>query len=140
MLCALCDLCVQRDSFTSSKGLRYRNERHHRRPTSVAQASERVNKSRTTQKTAEPAEKKCLRSFCVFCVQRRISSKALQACRDEASTKASKSGRNSPVRQKFSGCHWTPRQNRAAGSSIASMTPSGAVADTLNPRATSLTA
>src|SRR2546428_13769911 len=23
MLCALCDLCVQRDSFTSSKGLRY---------------------------------------------------------------------------------------------------------------------
>src|SRR2546428_13071134 len=25
MLCALCDLCVQRDSFTSSKGLRDRN-------------------------------------------------------------------------------------------------------------------
>ena len=33
------------------------------------------------------------------------------------------------MRQKFSGCHWTPRQKRAAGSSIASMTPSGAVAD-----------
>ena len=45
-----------------------------------------------------------------------------------ASMKPSKSGRNSPVRQKFSGCHWTPRQNRAAGSSMASITPSGAVA------------
>ena len=38
------------------------------------------------------------------------------------------------MRQKFSGCHCTPRQKRAAGSSIASMTPSGAVADTLKPR------
>jgi hypothetical protein len=35
-----------------------------------------------------------------------------------ASRKPSNSGRNSPVRQKFSGCHWTPRQKRAAGSSI----------------------
>ena len=47
-----------------------------------------------------------------------------------ASRKPSNGGRNSPVRQKFSGCHWTPRQKRADGSSIASMTPSGAVADT----------
>ena len=31
------------------------------------------------------------------------------------------------------GCHWTPRQKRAAGSSIASITPSGAVADTGSP-------
>ena len=55
-----------------------------------------------------------------------------------ASMKPSKSGRNSPVRKKFSGCHWTPRQKRAAGSSIASA-PSGAVADTLT-MATSFTA
>ena len=47
-----------------------------------------------------------------------------------SSRNPSNSARNSPVRQKFSGCHWTPRQKRAAGSSIASMTPSGAVADT----------
>src|SRR5258708_26632455 len=57
-----------------------------------------------------------------------------------ASRKPSNSGRNSPVRKKFSGCHWTPRQKRASGSSIASMTPSGAVADTLNPGATFFTA
>jgi hypothetical protein len=44
------------------------------------------------------------------------------------------------VRQKFSGCHCTPRQKRAAGSSIASITPSGAVADTVKPGATSFTA
>ena len=40
----------------------------------------------------------------------------------------SKSALNSPVRQKFSGCHWTPRQNGRSGRSIASITPSGAVA------------
>src|SRR5207249_933678 len=61
-------------------------------------------------------------------------------CFDAASRNPSNSGRNSPVRQKFSGCHSTPRQNRAAGSSIASMTPSGAVAATRNPGATALTA
>ena len=49
-----------------------------------------------------------------------------------ASRNPSNNGRNSPVRQKFSGCHWTPRQKRAEGSSIASMTPSGAVAVTRN--------
>ena len=45
-----------------------------------------------------------------------------------AATKASNSARNSPVRQKFSGCHWTARQNRDSGRSIPSTTPSGAVA------------
>ncbi len=59
---------------------------------------------------------------------------------DAASRNPSNSGLNSPVRQKFSGCHCTPRQKRAAGSSIASTTPSGAVADTLNPAATCFTA
>jgi 23S rRNA (uracil1939-C5)-methyltransferase len=43
----------------------------------------------------------------------------------------SNSPRNSPVRQKFSGCHCTPRQKRFDGSSIASTTPSGAVAVTI---------
>ena len=42
---------------------------------------------------------------------------------------------NSPVRQKFSGCHCTPTQKSASGFSIASMTPSGAVAETTNPGA-----
>ena len=39
-----------------------------------------------------------------------------------------------------SGCHCTPMQKRAAGRSIASMTPSGAVAETVKPSATYLTA
>ena len=33
--------------------------------------------------------------------------------RRQASTNPSNRARNSPVRQKFSGCHWTPRQNGA---------------------------
>ena len=37
------------------------------------------------------------------------------ATRARRSKKASKSGLNSPVRQKFSGCHWTPMQNSASG-------------------------
>ena len=49
---------------------------------------------------------------------------------------ASKSALNSPVRQKFSGCHCTPRQNGRSGRSMASITPSGAVALTTNPGAT----
>ena len=57
-----------------------------------------------------------------------------------ASRNPSNSGRNSPVRKKFSGCHCTPRQNGAPGSSTASMTPSGAVAATLNPGARRFTA
>ena len=57
-----------------------------------------------------------------------------------ASTKPSNSGRNSPVRQKFSGCHCTPRQKRAVGRSTASMTPSGAVATTSRPSPTCRTA
>ena len=32
-----------------------------------------------------------------------------------ASRNPSYSARNSPVRQKFSGCHWTPTQKRADG-------------------------
>src|SRR5262249_10182472 len=59
---------------------------------------------------------------------------------DAASRNPSNSGLNSPVRKKFSGCHCTPRQNRPLGSSIASMMPSGAVADTGNPEATRFTA
>ena len=51
----------------------------------------------------------------------------------QAATNPSNSGRNSPVRQKFSGCHCTPRQKRAAVRSIASMTPSGAVGGHLEP-------
>src|SRR5262245_6671618 len=58
----------------------------------------------------------------------------------DASRNPSNSGRNSPVRQKFSGCHWTPRQKRADGSSIASITPSGAVAETRNRSASFFTA
>ena len=38
------------------------------------------------------------------------------------------------MRQKFSGCHCTPRQKRDAGRSIASITPSRAVADDEDPR------
>jgi 23S rRNA (uracil1939-C5)-methyltransferase len=57
-----------------------------------------------------------------------------------ARTKASKMDRNSPVRQKFSGCHCTPMQNGTPGSSIASTTPSGAVAETRKPGATCLSA
>jgi hypothetical protein len=52
----------------------------------------------------------------------------------------SKRGRNSPVRQKFSGCHWTATQNGSPGRSMASMTPSGAVALTMKPLATVETA
>src|SRR5215813_12547888 len=66
----------------------------------------------------------------------------LIACRQRwpaASRNDSNSGRNSPVLKKFSGCHWTPRQKRALGSSIASMTPSGAVAETMKPGATVFT-
>ena len=58
----------------------------------------------------------------------------------QASMKPSNSGRNSPVRQKFSGCHCTPRQKRREGASSASMTPSGAVAATTSPSPTTLTA
>ena len=34
---------------------------------------------------------------------------------------------------KFSGCHWTPRQNRASGRSSASITPSDAIDVTTKP-------
>ena len=51
-----------------------------------------------------------------------------------AATRPSNSARNSPVRQKFSGCHCTPRQKGRSGRSIASMTPSGAVALAVNSR------
>jgi len=51
----------------------------------------------------------------------------------QAWTNASNSVRNSPVLQKFSGCHCTPRQKRRFGSSMASITPSGAVADAMSP-------
>ena len=50
-----------------------------------------------------------------------------------APTNASNSGRNSPVRQKFSGCHCTPTQKRASGDSMPSITPSGAVAVATSP-------
>ena len=43
------------------------------------------------------------------------------------------------VRQKFSGCHCTPRQKGRSGRSIASITPSGAVAETTNPVASAFT-
>src|SRR5262245_5555122 len=59
--------------------------------------------------------------------------------RSAASRNPWNSSRNSPVRQKFSGCHCTPTQNVAPGRSIASMTPSGAVADTTNPGASAFT-
>ena len=49
-------------------------------------------------------------------------------------------GRNSPVRQKFSGCHCTPMQKRAPGRSIASMIPSGAMAQMSKPGAVCLIA
>ena len=55
-----------------------------------------------------------------------------------AFTNPSKRDRNSPVRQKFSGCHCTATQKPAPGRSIASMTPSGAVAVTSKPSATLL--
>ena len=57
-----------------------------------------------------------------------------------AVTNPSKSSLNSPVRQKFSGCHCTPMQNWAAGRSMASMMPSGAVAETTKPGAVCLIA
>ncbi len=60
--------------------------------------------------------------------------RALDAC-----TRPSNSSRNSPVRQKFSGCHCTATQKAASGFSMASMTPSGEVAVTSKPLATSLT-
>jgi hypothetical protein len=50
-----------------------------------------------------------------------------------ADTKASNSERNSPVFQKFSGCHCTPTQNGEASDSMASITPSLAVALTTRP-------
>ena len=55
-------------------------------------------------------------------------SQILHAC-----TNPSNRVRNSPVLQKFSGCHCTPRQKRRPGSSIASTTPSGAVAVATSP-------
>ena len=76
---------------------------------------------------------------------RPASAEAGQADRDPtrprsaASRNPWKSSRNSPVRQKFSGCHCTPTQNVALGRSIASITPSGAVADTTNPGASVFT-
>ena len=60
--------------------------------------------------------------------------RSLAAC-----TSPSNSSRNSPVRQKFSGCHCTATQNGPSSFSIASMTPSGEVAVTSKPWATSLT-
>ena len=54
-------------------------------------------------------------------------------CSRAALTNVSKSGANSPVRQKFSGCHCTPTQNPASCFSIASTTPSGAVAEATRP-------
>ena len=61
------------------------------------------------------------------------SSYAARLCGLHASMNPSNSGRNSPVRQKFSGCHWTPRQKVERVHSIASTTPSGAVAVTSKP-------
>jgi len=49
---------------------------------------------------------------------------------------ASNSGANSPVRQKFSGCHCTPTQNAEAGRSMASTMPSEETAVTTNSGAT----
>ena len=60
--------------------------------------------------------------------------RALDAC-----TRPSNSSRNSPVRQKFSGCHCTATQKAASGFSIASTTPSGEVAVMSKPLATSFT-
>ncbi len=54
-------------------------------------------------------------------------------CSRAALTKVLKSGANSPVRQKFSGCHCTPTQNSASGFSMASTTPSGAMAEETRP-------
>ena len=51
--------------------------------------------------------------------------------------KPSNSGRNSPVRQKFSGCHCTATRKTSPACSMASMTPSGAVPVTSHPGATS---
>jgi len=57
-----------------------------------------------------------------------------------ARTNASNNPSNSPVRQKFSGCHCTPTQNCDSGRSIASITPSVDTADTTNDGATRSTA
>jgi len=54
-------------------------------------------------------------------------------------TNPAKSASNSPA-WKFSGCHWTPTQKRAAGTSAASMTPSGEVAVATNPLPSTRTA
>jgi hypothetical protein len=64
-----------------------------------------------------------------------LSQAVLHAC-----TKASNRPANSPVAQKFSGCHSTPTQKRRSARSIASTTPSGAVAETVKPGATVSTA
>jgi len=53
MLCALCDLCVQRDSFTSSKGLRYLQIRQAR--LALSPYSERSIDSASSRSNAGPS-------------------------------------------------------------------------------------
>src|SRR4029079_5975115 len=51
----------------------------------------------------------------------------------KARTTPSNNALKSPVGQKFSVCHCTPRQNARDGSSSASITPSSAVTGTMRP-------